>query len=412
MENNLILPDGWTWARLRDISFLRSATVQPQEELGSVYVGLEHIDSGNPKLSRWGHSSDVTSSKSKFSVGDILYGKLRPYLDKAIIAEFGGICSTDILVFATNERTVSDFVVNLIHTSDFVNFANLSTHGVNHPRTSWAALKEFTFPLPPLPEQRAIAHTLRTVQNARAARQRELVLERERQAALMEHLFTHGTRGEARKVTEMGELIDSQILYIKNGFPQGGYNEKGEGVPHLRPFNITSEGNIDLSQIKSVPTPAQDSPYWLQKGDVIFNNTNTEELVGKTAYFGLNGKFVLSNHMTLIRVLSTNEVDSYWLAKTLHYLWKLRVFQGLCRRHVNQASVGIERFRSVLLSMPPISEQLEISETLRASDMKISALEREAMLLGELFRALLEELMTGRVRTVGTRTTDNERISG
>src|SRR5438046_814921 len=71
------------------------------------------------------------------------------------------------------------------------------------------ALVEFPVPVPPLPEQRAIAHTLRTIQQAREARQRELVLERERKAALMQHLFTHGTRGEPTKQTEIGEMPES-----------------------------------------------------------------------------------------------------------------------------------------------------------------------------------------------------------
>ena len=61
-------------------------------------------------------------------------------------------------------------------------------------------------PLPPLPEQRAIAHILRAVQAAREARQREVSLERERKAALMAHLFTHGTRGEPTKQTPIGEM--------------------------------------------------------------------------------------------------------------------------------------------------------------------------------------------------------------
>ena len=80
-------------------------------------------------------------------------------------------------------------------------------------------------PLPPLPEQRAIAHVLQTIQEAKAARQRELALEREREAALIDYLFSCGTKGEPRKKTEIGEIPESWemvklgdvLSYIGNG---------------------------------------------------------------------------------------------------------------------------------------------------------------------------------------------------
>src|SRR5579885_2265983 len=72
-----------------------------------------------------------------------------------------------------------------------------------------STLANFSIFLPPLPEQRAIAYVLQTVQNVIQARRKELALERERKAALMQHLFTHGTRGEATKQTEIGEMPES-----------------------------------------------------------------------------------------------------------------------------------------------------------------------------------------------------------
>ena len=121
------------------------------------------------------------------------------------------------------------------------------------------------------------------------------------------------------RVVRLGELVEKRLLLIRGGFPQGQHNEVGNGVPHLRPFNITNDGNLDLSQIKYIAPPSEDDPHWLRPNDVIFNNTNSEELVGKTALFDRNGQFVLSNHMTLLRILEPNQVDAYWLSRQLHY---------------------------------------------------------------------------------------------
>ena len=174
------LPDGWTMARLGELCSLRMESVQPSANPSARYVGLEHIDPGNTRLENWGVASEVTSAKSKFYPADVLFGKLRPYLDKAVLVEFDGICSTDILVFKSSESIAPLFLSHLVHTKGFSEHAIKTTRGVNHPRTSWSSLAEFSFACPPLPEQRAIAYALRTLQQARAARQRELTLERER----------------------------------------------------------------------------------------------------------------------------------------------------------------------------------------------------------------------------------------
>jgi type I restriction enzyme S subunit len=93
-----------------------------------------------------------------------------------------------------------------------------------------------------------------------------------------------GLLPEEWETAELGQLVDQGHLLIKNGFAQGAFNEVGQGVPHLRPFNVTSGGQMDFSQIKYIPPPLADSPHWLLSGDVVFNNTNSEELVHR----GLN----------------------------------------------------------------------------------------------------------------------------
>ena len=123
-----------------------------------------------------------------------------------------------------------------------------------------------------------------------------------------------GPLPEEWRVVRLGDLWDQGALWIKNGFPQGGFNEQGRGLPHLRPFNVKETGEISLEQIKYVPPPPDNSPYWLRNGDIIFNNTNSEELVGKVAYFDYEGKFVLSNHMTIVRVQEPRVLNDVWFA--------------------------------------------------------------------------------------------------
>jgi len=156
------IPEDCEVVRLGDVCELRVEQVFPKED--EIYVGLEHIDSGEIRLNRYGKGAQVRSLKNKFYANDILYNKLRPYLDKAVIVENEGVCSTDILVIKCNERRISPhYLINLLHTPQFLNFATSTMTGTNHPRTSWDSLKIFKLPLPPLPEQQEIAEILQTI---------------------------------------------------------------------------------------------------------------------------------------------------------------------------------------------------------------------------------------------------------
>ena len=91
------LPEEWRVVRLGEALTQRKKTVHPADQPHASYVGLEHIDTGEIVLRRFGRASETRSLKAEFRRGDILYGKLRPYLDKAAIADRDGVCSTDIL---------------------------------------------------------------------------------------------------------------------------------------------------------------------------------------------------------------------------------------------------------------------------------------------------------------------------
>jgi type I restriction enzyme S subunit len=175
------IPAHWQVVRLGEVATLSTKGVDPANAGAKRYIGLEHIEPGNIRLKHWGKADDVRSLKTAFQKGDVLYGKLRPYLDKAVLAEWDGICSTDILVIRTQSSLLPEFLAYLVHTSRFIDYAISTTTGVNHPRTSWKALQKFSIPLPPLDEQREIARMLQAVDAKIAAE--------ERRRAALEDLF-------------------------------------------------------------------------------------------------------------------------------------------------------------------------------------------------------------------------------
>jgi len=158
------IPESWNVGTLEACCCLKNEMCNPNIYDSGVYVGLEHIESGKFSLRYHGSPKEVISAKSKFVCNDILYGKLRPYLDKVVVADGEGICSTDILVLKPEDGIPPFFLVGLLHSDRFIQYANQTTKGLNHPRTSWNSLKHFLTPIPTFEEQKEIAHVFKTVE--------------------------------------------------------------------------------------------------------------------------------------------------------------------------------------------------------------------------------------------------------
>ncbi|RLB33082.1 MAG: hypothetical protein DRH12_18815, partial [Deltaproteobacteria bacterium] len=142
-----------------------------------------------------------------------------------------------------------------------------------------------------------------------------------------------------------------------------------ESLPQLRTNNISPEGHLDLSLVKNVPVSTREiERYSLRPGDILFNNTNSADLVGKTAFFDNDdGLFLFSNHMTRIRV-NEKFADPRYIARYLYWTWKTGGFRRMVTRWVNQAAINKKMLGSVAVPLPPPSEQRRIVEILDQAD--------------------------------------------
>lgn len=183
------IPEEWAVQKLEEVAILRKEQINPRNYAGEVYLGLEHITPGEPKIISYGNPNDVTSSKWKFHSGDILYGKLRPYLDKAVIADRDGICSTDIHIIIP-EKVDPNFLLYMLHTKRLIKHSTSASVGTNHPRISWEILKDFEIPLPPNEEQIRISEILTTIDDKIVFLQDKGTLLERLKKGLMEDLLT------------------------------------------------------------------------------------------------------------------------------------------------------------------------------------------------------------------------------
>ena len=164
-------------------------------------------------------------------------------------------------------------------------------------------------------------------------------------------------------VVKLGDVITD----MQPGFAQRPQPDD-DGVPQLRTNNISNSGTIDLSEVKYVrPSKAEQEKYAVRQGDVIFNNTNSPKLVGRAAYFDLETQFVLSNHMTRLRVIA-ELLDAEFLSRYLHYLWQVGASLRWAKQWVNQAAIDQVALESFPVPLPPLVEQRRIVTILRQAE--------------------------------------------
>lgn len=210
----------------------------------------------------------------------------------------------------------------------------------------------------------------------------------------------------------VAQLGDSLVEDVQPGFACGAHNRRGDGITHLRPMNVSADGRIELGDVKYVPAElAERDERILRHGDVLFNNTNSPELVGKTAVYEDSLPRAFSNHMTRIRC-TPNALDPRFCAAALHHKWQSGHFASICNNHVSQASISRAVLLDTEIPLPPLAEQKRIVAKVEALLARVQAararLARVPLLLKRLRQSILAAACDGRL-TAGWREKSSEK---
>lgn len=234
------LRQGWASTTLGEVATLSPEKVEPSQTPNAHYIGLEHIESGTRRLVTTGKASDVRSTKNVFHPGQVLYGKLRPYLNKVLRPDFEGVCSTDILVLSPGKAIEAAFLERLLGLPRFVEFAAANSAGINLPRANFTKLAKFAFSLPPLAEQRRIVARLEALEarsrRARAALDEVPALLAQARQSLLAAAFRGDLTKEWRRrhngEESAGRLLD---LVASQRFERWQENRKARGLSADKP---------------------------------------------------------------------------------------------------------------------------------------------------------------------------------
>ena len=386
---------------LSDLCDLVTVQVDPRDLADNLYIGLEHVAPGRLLRVGAGHASDVRSAKYAFQPDDVLYGKLRPYLDKAVLASDAGICTTELLVLRPKQRIDPRFVVSVVHAPNFVEHAVAGTTGVQHPRTSWNHISRFELPdfLPD--EQSQIADLLWKIHDALAANEAAVEAGSKLKRAAMHTLFTRGLRGEAQKETEIGPVPESWEL-----LPLGALCVATDSVD-LRSDSERMIEYVDVSSISRdylhIETTSRfilgEAPGRARKrilaDDIIFATVRPTLLRAAVVPKELDDQ-VCSTAFCVLRRNQKMTTDKliYYLVQRDQFVQQLAEIQT----GASYPAITDRMVKERIVPAPPEDEQREIVTILDAIDRKINLHRRKRTVLEELFKALLHKLMTGKIR--------------
>jgi type I restriction enzyme, S subunit len=403
------LPEGWIETSVGQLTEPSKEKVDPTSlEKESNYIGLEHIKSNAGSISGYGISSEVCSSKSVFKKGDLLYGKLRPYLNKVYLAEIDGICSTDIMVFPKSETILNQYAKYRFLSDDFVRYANANSTGVQHPRVKFESLAKFPILLPPLNEQRRIVSTIEQLtdrsRKARIALEDVPKLIAQFRQSVLAAAFRGDLTADWREKNPDNEWQTTILDEIIHGKPRNGYSPKPVDFPtdvKSLTLSSTTSGVFKPEHFKYINEDiSKDSYLWLIPGDILLQRGNTLEYVGTSAiYTGELFEFIYPDLMIKLQIVKEKALPEF-----IHYQLSSEATRKYFKSNATGTSGNMPKINQKIVMetpifLPSLKEQLEIMKKIKKMFDGIELLQSVCMEskeeLNQLDRSILAKAFRG-----------------
>jgi type I restriction enzyme S subunit len=390
------LPESWRWAEWDSVARVASNLVDPADHQSLPHIAPNHIESGTGKLLpyRTVGEDEVISSKHLFSSGHILYSKIRPYLAKAVIVDFPGLCSADMYPVETSLE--SRYLKWWMLCPEFTRLAAGEQARTVLPKINKHALGQLPVPVPPLDEQRRIVDLLEDHLSRLDAASDYLEASRRRLVALERSALDVHFGGEH---IALADLIDEISAGKSFGAASAPARENEWGIIKV---SAMTWGKFDPTENKAVTDERQVDPrFEIRSGDLLVSRANTSALVGASVLVrDVRSQLLLSDKS--LRLTPRSEVDAEWLWRALQAPSARRQISALATgtkdsmRNISQAAL-----KQILLPNADRSRQARALDSFREVADAIALLhgeiERGITRLDALRRSLLAAAFSGRL---------------
>lgn len=328
------------------------------------------------------------SSTRMYPRGTVLVAMYGATIGACSIIDIEACTNQACAAFTPNEKVDVNFLYYLLKQCK-PTFVKAGSGGAQ-PNISATFLKEFEIPLPPLEEQKRIAAILDKADSVRRKRQQAIDLADDFLRSVFLDMF--GDPVANPKGFPIGTIRD--FVETANYGSSGKASETEGEYPMLRMGNITYEGGWDFANLKYIDLSEKDKPKYLtQKGDLLFNRTNSKDLVGKTAVFDQDEPMAIAGY--LIRVRPNEHGNNHYISGYLNSYHGKQTLLNMCKSIVGMANINAQELQDIKILLPPIELQNEYEQIVRATKSKLKSFDKSAELLDDNFNSLSQKAFAG-----------------
>jgi len=414
------IPLHWEVSRLKTLVQHDNAQISAGAQ-HDLYIALEHVESWTGRVRSRTQRAPFGSQVKPFLPGDVLFGKLRPYLAKVTSLPMAGVCVGEFLVLRPRlTNLASSFLEYLLRSPQVISVISASTFGAKMPRADWNIVGTLRLALPPRNEQDAIVRFLRYADSAISrfirAKRRLIEMLNEQKQAIIQRAVTRGLDPNVplkpSGIDWLGDIpehwkvrrLKTLAQIITSGSRGWARYYSDIGPIFLRIGNIsTSDVDLKLGRITRVSPPidAEGERTRVQENDVLLSITAQMGAVGICPP-GL-GEAYVNQHTALIHLQPT-ECNPRWVAYCLLSEFGKRQCQ-LLTNGGTKVGLTLDDVRTLRILMPPDSEQagivLRTEAQTRDLNAAITRIEREIGLLREHRARLIADVVTGKLDVRG-----------
>ena len=357
-------------------------------------VGLEHLEPDEIWLRQWNVNPDENTFTKGFKKGQLLFGRRRAYQKKMSLAPCDGICSGDITVIAAKpEKIVPELLPFYLRTGAFFDFAMRGSGGSLSPRVKWSHISDYEFDLPPMDEQKKLAELLWAANDLKESYKKAITATDEMIKAKFREMFGEcggqGAEGDRRVSKWPLVRIAEVVTDVRYGTSKPG--DKDGVYAYLRMNNLTDDGGLDLTDLKRITLSGEDfEKCVVRRGDILFNRTNTKELVGKTAYYDLDDDMVIAGYIIRIRV-DGDKIDPRYLWKLMNTVELKTKLRHMAKGAIHQANINAQELQSIEIPFPPLSLQREFVAIADKAESAKANLKKSIAAIDQVMKGLINQ---------------------